>query len=226
MIRINSKAKLDEYLKIYGSYYNKYQLDSIHSFFPAFDYHIRRPNDLFDEIAGALDIIKPSENYYLTISKMIGDLYSYNINILDVGAGIFPIFSKYIDDEQKKIGRGTITAMDPLIIDKKIGNIHLIKDEFTSSTNIDKYDLIVSIKPCTCTQEIITRATVSNKEFFIALCGCEPFEMFDYDYDMTREEWIGLMYYLARRQEENGFTVYMEDSLINYPYPVIFTKKK
>lgn len=62
--------------------------------------------------------------------------------------------------------------MDPLIIFDKISAAYVIKEKFTETTNIDKYDLIIGYNPCGVTESIIINTIKNKKSFAIALCGC------------------------------------------------------
>ena len=226
MIKIDIKERLFRFLEEYGSYYSLSQIDNLRGNLVNYVYKRNYKNELFDEVAASIGVLDPKDNYYLSFYKMIGEIYGYDLNILEIGAGIFPILSKYIDDEQSRIGKGKITAIDPLVIDKKIGNIKLVRDEFKSGMDISDFDLIIAIRPCSATDMIVREAELASKNLFLALCSCQPYQMYDFDTDMYRDEWINMEKYVMSRQKDNGFDVGIHDSLPNFPNPVMYTKKK
>lgn len=161
---------------------------------------------IISEIRSLCDYDNYEEDKYKNIFNELKNNYDLNCNVLEVGAGFFPVMSYYIDDYQKT--NGTISAIDPNIIDKKIGNVKLIKDKFSAESYKDDYDLIFGVYPCCATKEIILSANKLKKPFLIALCGC-------YDADITID-------YAKNTKEDNAVidVKYVDGS----SYPVIEKK--
>ena len=169
------------------------------------------------------------ENIYLGFSKMIGERYGWDTKILEVGGGYYPIFSKYIDDAQTKNGLGKITVFDPVLVTNKLGTVNLQKKEFSHDIDVSDFDLLVGICPCEATTEIIKSAVVNKKEFFIAMCGCTHFPMYDmpwfYNPSYLYPMWVEEVVALAKEQEDDGFEV-IQETVDNFPYPIISSKIK
>ena len=217
-----------KYLNEYGSAYS----DSSRKFVEETFLKLTEPGetpDILVQLYAKFGMLSDSENIYLGFSKMIGEQYGWNTKILEVGGGYYPIFSKYIDDAQKKNGKGTITVMDPVIVTNKLGRVKLQKEEFSHDMNVSQFDLLVGICPCEATTEIIKSAVINQKEFFIAMCGCTHFPMTDmpwfYGHSYIYRMWVEEILYLAREQEKDGFIIHQE-MVDNFPYPIIYSKTK
>ena len=120
-----------------------------------------------------LGMIPDEDNYYLQIKNLIMGDYDIASNILEVGCGVFPLFSLMIDKEQKGIGKGNITAYDPEIrTTKGFGNIDLHKEYFGNDTNISGIDLAVAIKACEASLPFALNANKNHVPFVLGFCGC------------------------------------------------------
>lgn len=128
-------------------------------------------NSILRQIYAQNNLLKEQDNEYLSLFKyLINMQYNLGGNILEIGGGVYPVLSAYIDSYQRKIGCGTITVIDPNLGVSKLGNVKLIKDKFTG--NIKSYDLIISQSPCTIVNEVMDSAIDNGKEFFVTLCEC------------------------------------------------------
>lgn len=56
------------------------------------------------------------------------------------------------------------------MIDKKIT---IVKDNFTSTTNIDTFDTIFGLYPCEASIDITLKGIEENKNLLIAFCNCD-----------------------------------------------------
>lgn len=187
--------------------------------------------DILNQIYAEFGMLSIYENFYLGFANMIGNRYGWDMNIIEIGSGTFPIFSKYIDLKQREIGRGTITAYDPYLITKPIGNIRLCREEFSEESDVSKSDLLVGIMPCIATEIILKSAIKNKKEFFLAFCECEPYENEFYIEENGKlissyDVWVQEMLTLAQEQEKDGFEVkkeYIKE--FYYRYPIISSKR-
>lgn len=127
---------------------------------------------IFRQIYAELGLISNEENEYYQILKFLKRNFDLGCNVLEICGGHYPILSKYIDIEQTRIQKGTITVYDPKLAVSKLGNIKLVKEDFSKKTDISKYDLIVSQFPCDLFDDIVDSAVVADKDYFIALCDC------------------------------------------------------
>lgn len=71
---------------------------------------------------------------------------------------------------------------------------------------------------------------MSQKEFFVALCGCTHFPersiSFPYSYEYTMESYHDRVIDLASEQKKDGFEVKIERvKEFYYKYPIISSKK-
>jgi len=185
--------------------------------------------DVLEQLYAKFGMFSEEENTYLGFAKMIGDVYGYDINILEVAGGYYPIFSQYIDDFQQKENNGTITVIDPLLVIEKLGKVSLQKKEFSHDMNVSDFDLLVGICPCEATEEIIKSAVINKKEFFIAMCGCIDVKNYGWMWGFEREfiynSKVDKIFCLAQEQEKDGFEV-QKQYIKNFNYPIISSKRK
>lgn len=226
---MNSLELLREYLNLYQSMYPPEGIDFIKDNFEEMILD-KDKTDIIAQIYAELGILPDESNYYLGFAKMIGERYGFNCNILEIGAGFFPILSKYIDLQQQELGCGTITAFDSCLATNKLGNIKLHKENFTEDQDVSSFDLIIATMPCDSTELIIKKAIMGQKEFFVALCGCTHFPerrvSSPYSYDYTTDSYHDRVIDLALEQEEYGFEVKIETAKqFYYKYPIISSKK-
>lgn len=225
--RIRYMNMFHKYLLKYGSEYSELSREFISKNF----LKITEPGytpDILLQLYAKFGMLSDEENIYLRFADMIGETYGWNYNILEVGGGYYPIFSKYIADKQQKHA-GTITTVDPHLVVSKLGNVKLQKREFSYHEDISNFDLIMGICPCDATLDIIKSAKLNHREFFIAMCGCThfTFENFPYIYDPNTlfNMWKKFVIDLAIEQEEDGFEVTTEEVSF-FPYPIIKSKIK
>ena len=217
-----------KYLKEYGQNYSDTFREFIQENFLKLTEPGETPDILF-QLYCKFGMIPEEQNIYMGFAKMIGEKYGWNNRILEVGGGYYPIFSKYVDDEQQKSGSGTITVMDPVLVTDKLGKVKLQKQEFSRDMDVSDFELLIGICPCEATKEIISSALFNKKEFFIALCGCTPSQSYAMPcfggYDFVYRMWVNAVYSLAKKQEEDGFEV-VKQHVDNFPYPIISSKRK
>ena len=148
------------------------------------------PSD-FMEIYDELGLISDKDNYYITFLNELEKIYKLNCNILEIGGGSIPSLAKRIAKKQINIGSGTITVYDEELAFFKhnYSNLKLQKENLTEKSNIESYDLVISLFPCTATFLTVYKALEYNKDFFIGLCDCiHPIygeSDSDYEYDLA-----------------------------------------
>ena len=129
-------------------------------------------NSVLRQIYAHSKLLEDKDNEYLSfLNYLLYKKYNLGGNILEIGGGVYPVLSSYIDKYQRKIGCGTITVVDPQLGISKLGSIKLVKDKFNIDS-IKKYDLIISQSPCLITHEVIDSSIDNGKEFFVTLCRC------------------------------------------------------
>lgn len=147
-------------------------------------------------------------------------------DILEVSSGAYPILADKIDKYQTKIGKGTITAIDPLLIPTKLGNIKLNRSLFDKDTDISKYSLVTGYYPCEPTYDIIVKANEEDKDFTIALCGCNHFnKVYPYFGMAGYNTWINFLYNTAMATVSHNREIVMED-VEGFEYPLILSRIK
>ncbi len=126
------------------------------------------------EIYEYLGLIHPKGNFYQKYFENIKERFNLRGNVLEIGGGLIPSFAEKIAQEQINLGKGTITVYDKAIIlkESRCPNMTLVKENFTTKTEIQDFDLVIGILPCTVTSLIVTRACEENKDFYVALCNC------------------------------------------------------
>ena len=160
------KAMLGRFLQEYGNMFSEKVKEYIVRHF--FDDKEDRIN-IISQIRGLYGMDCFYEDRYQLLFNELKNDFDLNCNVLEVGSGFFSIMAHYVDNYQQK---GSITAIDPNIIDKNVGNIIIKKEKFDALKYNGNYDFIFGISPCSATNEIILSANIHKKPFMIALCGC------------------------------------------------------
>ena len=127
--------------------------------------------ELYDEMGLELKY----GNFYEAHLQKFMEHFDITKNIVEIGAGYIPVFARKIAHEQIKLGAGTITVYDPLLVPKRsnIKNMHLHRKEFKSNTRIKEFDIITGIYTCDATEVAIESACKNHKDFYISLCDCD-----------------------------------------------------
>lgn len=220
--------RLKKFLRIFGRNYDPAIYNYIEENFLNYEYN--QTSYILLQIYALFGMLEETDNHYLQFAKMVGEKYGFDKNILEVGCGYLPMFAKYYNNLQIRNNKSSkITVYDPDIAVNKAKNIKLCKTKFTLESNVDDYDLLVGILPCEATKTIINKAIDSDKEFFIAMCGCTHFPMYDmpwfYNPSYLYPMWVEEVVALAKEQEDDGFEV-IQETVDNFPYPIISSKIK
>ena len=130
--------------------------------------------DILMQVYSELGLTNKGSSFYKKHLQLIRSLFPLDGNILEVGSGYIPALANLIANEQLKIGKGTITIYEPLLVDMtpKYPNMILNKKYFNKTVDVSQYDLIIGILPCEVTKTIIESACINKKDFYVALCGC------------------------------------------------------
>lgn len=220
--------KFKLYMEKYGYLYPDFALEYIFDTFGD-DLASNSRTDIMNQIYAEIGLLPDANNIYKRFMTVLNNEHNLGCNILEIGGGFFPIMAKYIDETQQKIGKGSITVYDPRLVTKKLGNIKLIKENFTYFDSMRKYDLIVGIMPCDATELIIKKATDEKKAFFVALCGCTHFSHWHNPFRMpTSEDWCEYICSKAKDMldEKSELSINYLDLEFDYPYPIISSKHK
>lgn len=130
--------------------------------------------DVLMQVYSEIGLVHEKGDFYDEHIKRIKERFDIGCNIIDIGSGVIPSFANKLAYEQLKIGKGTITLYEPLLIDSKpkYSNMTLHREDFTLHTNIKEFNLVTGIMPCEVTETIIEQACQERKDFYIAMCGC------------------------------------------------------
>lgn len=110
--------------------------------------------------------IKNTEYYtFFKISKKFFDFDGKKI--LEIGCGKIPILSSIY-----KMNNYSIEAINNKIIVKNYKKIKTIEYDLTQEIDLIKYDIIIGLRPCTITENIINTCLKYQKDFIIYLCPC------------------------------------------------------
>lgn len=167
------KSKFLKYMERYKEKYTDIEKEYIYKNFNRFLYDNAGP-DILMQIYSELDITHIDGDFYDEHLNKVKSIFGLDKNILEVASGYMPSFANKIAKYQQKIGKGTITLYEPLlIIDKpKYPNMKLHREEFKESTPIKDYDLLIGILTCEATTPLLEAALDNDKDFYVAMCGC------------------------------------------------------
>lgn len=151
------------------------------------------PSNIYS-IYDELGLIPEDNNIYENFIDILIQYFDINCDILEVAGGNIPRLAIRLSNRQMRLGRGTITVIDPTlsVINMNYPNIKLCREQFDLETIVDYYDLIVSLFPCEVTEIIIYKSLEKNKNLFIKLCNCvhkfEDISDEDYNYYILHPE--------------------------------------
>lgn len=220
--------KLEEYLKEYGHGYDSKALAFIRDNFLRY-YHDFEHIDILSQIYSHISVLSDDRDVYKKFMNFINEKYGLNQDILEVGSGFFPILAEKIDTYQQSINKGSITAIDPLLIPTSLGNVKLYKSSFSSNMSLKNYTLVTSMYPCESTVRIIESANAQDKDFSLLTCGCTHFPDYELYYGgySTVEDWQNYLYRLAKKTSKSDRTIdidYLSDKEVTTP--IISSRKK
>lgn len=188
--------------------------------------------DILMQIYSELGIESPKGNYYKRQLANLKNKFDIRCNILDVGSGMIPSFANLLAQEQLRLGTGTVTLYEPLLLttEPKHRNMTLYKTEFTSKTHIKEFDLLTGILPCGATESIVENACRNQKDFYIAMCGCTHFDYIPwYMYvtpEMYQEHVIEKTKRLLEEYDNGTLVVERLKGEKDLDYPILYNRKK
>lgn len=188
--------------------------------------------DILMQIYSFLDIKPSPARFYHRHLKLLKNLFPINGNIIDIGSGMIPAFGTLVAAEQRKIGAGTITLYDPLLLDMapKYPNMILQKQTFSSDTDISSYDLVTGIMPCEATESILNAAIKNRKDFYVAMCGCvhSPLDYFYGFYGTSPELYQRMVIEDTKallKEYDNGTLVVTNLKNTELNYPILYNRR-
>lgn len=216
------KIKLiNSYFERYGDSYTKNQVELIKESFG------KSNNDYMTQIYHALNMLEENENPYIGITEIIEKTFGLDINILEIGGGVYPALSECISRRQMQIKKGTIAVYDPYLsrgLDLK--HISLNKEEFTGNVNDKKVDLVVGKDPCAATFKLISYSETKNKDLVLSPCNCYTLlpDCYDFMIDPVKE-WYDYVKNTINRSKGELKTHYLNPEY-NYANPIYVKKRE
>lgn len=167
------RIRFNAFKEKYKDLYSKEAWDYIEEHFFS-DLHEFEVPDILMQVYSELGVYPSPAIYYRQHLKELKSHFNLDRNILDVGSGMIPAFANLIAEEQIRLGKGTITVYDPVLVQTvpKFDNMMLHRELFDENTDISSYDLITGLMTCEVTPLLIERAINNDKDFYIAMCGC------------------------------------------------------
>ena len=143
-----------------------------------------------DQIYCYLNKVNISETVYNKFYNLSKEYFNLdNKSILEVGCGYIPILSSIY-----KNNGYSIEAINNKILFKDYNNIKTTEYDLNKEYDLSKYDLIVGIRPCVITENIIDLCYKYKKDFMIYFCPCIHNSK-DGNKFNTYDEWINYIKY-------------------------------
>ena len=170
------KRRFKEFIKHYGPLYPVGAMEFIKQSFEA-SLDSVCDVDIVMQVKQAIGVKYDIPSFYEAHLQKIMENFDIGCNIVEIASGMYPALANLVATEQLKIGKGTITLYDPLLIpmDPEFPNMTIKRKHFSTKTNIKDYDLLISTMPCRITDAILETAAVNHKNFYVALCSCDHF---------------------------------------------------
>jgi hypothetical protein len=228
----NALKKLKRFMMLHKHNYSDHAKEFINENFLFFLNENMAP-DILMQIYYATGIQPNGGPFYNAHINKIQELFGLDKNILDVASGKIPAFASQVASIQRKIGKGTITLYEPMLIHKKpkYPNMTLHKEEFDENISIKEFDLVTGILPCEATEAIIKASCKNQKDFYIAMCGCTHFEYTSPFMSVNPYVYQDYVLKLTRdllQEYDNGELVidYLPEEEFGIDYPILYNRKK
>ena len=121
-----------------------------------------------DQIYCYLNLIDIKKTVYFDFYNVVNAYFDIdNMNLLEVTCGYIPILSAIY-----KNNGINIDAINNKILIKNYRGINTIEYDLNKPYDLSKYDLIIGIRPCYITENIIDNCYKYKKDFILYLCPC------------------------------------------------------
>ena len=170
------RRRLRAFLKKYGDAYPPEVVNFIKSCFKESLENIYDV-DIMMQVKQAIGVKYDKPTYYEAHLQKIMENFDIGCRVVEIASGRFPALANLVATEQLKIGKGTITLYDPLLInmEPEYPNMTIKRKHFSHKTNIKDYDLLIATMPCRITDAILETAAENHKDFYVAICPCDHF---------------------------------------------------
>lgn len=216
------------YVDMYGHRYPKTLLMEIERIFHNDINGLPSENcNVTNQIYAEIGYLPEQINIYKGVLEVIRGRHDIYVPTIDICAGYFPNMSKYIDEEQRAVEKGSVTAYDPNLVTTKLGNVELVRRRFTEHTPTRKYDLFVSVHPCKATEMIIRKANGEGTEFTIAVCGClHPYGEHATEGNLNLKDRYKYLYKVAKETLGDRGEIFVDylDNRYCCPYPILSSR--
>ena len=226
---IKSKREIiklfDKFIDTYGDRYPECTLEMIlDEFYEKLGSY--ETYDIVQQIYTELEIWDKEDDIYYNHFKKVKENFDINSNILDLCSGRIPSFANTIAKHQLKIGNGTITCYDPrLIYNNKYSNMTLYRKEFNEQVDISNFDLITGLYTCEASETIIRQSIKNDKDFYIALCGCNHFD-YSCEEGAYQEYLVDYANDLFTKYGQGKLCIDYIDEKFGMPAPILYNKRK
>lgn len=232
MSNMSKKEIYEAYKNFLNKYQDNYHKSQVRMIKEDFWYYLGETEapDIIMQIYSELGINGKKGNFYDLHIKKIMENFDIGCHITDIASGFFPSFANKLAAEQLKLNKGNLTLYEPLLVieQPKYSNMTLHKEYFTSETNIKNTDLVTSIFPCDVTLTLLQKACQSQKNFYIAMCGCSHLKMgFHIVPSIVFQDYVKLEAEKLVKEYDNGELIV--DSLgdeFEFNYPILYNRKK
>lgn len=109
--------------------------------------------DILMQIYTELGIESPNGNFYKEHAKRVQERFDIGCSVLDIGSGKIPAFANTLALEQLRIGKGTITLYEPLLIETKPKHRNMTLHKEDSQAKLILKNLILSQVSCLAKQQ-------------------------------------------------------------------------
>ncbi len=164
------KEAFKEYLNKYGDLYPDYVYEFITHHFMGPELFCGIAIDVMSQIYEEVGVYEDyGRNLYQSFLEYMQTYYDIDRNLLDVGCGFFPSFSKKVASAQKS---GSVKALDYDVITTDVPGITVEKVRFDTKYDISDIDMIYGLEPCEATADMIKVANAKDIDLCICMCGC------------------------------------------------------
>lgn len=218
------RKRFDEFFKRYGHLYKKGTQKFIKEKFLGEEFKSGNYIDIMSQIYEEIGLLSKYErdlySEYLNYMKKYFDI---NRNLLDVGCGHFPSFTKKVAASQTS---GSVKGIDHHLITTDIEGLILENGVFNRSYDVSGIDMLYGLEPCDATIDMIRVANKNNLDLCLALCGDIHFNIYISGMDQSDYRcWLAYLLTImeATLPDDRGYEIELTDF---FRYPIFRTYKK
>lgn len=121
-----------------------------------------------DQIYCYFNLVDIKKTIYYKFYNIVSKNFKVNkLHLLEIACGYIPILSSIYKE------RGIdIDAVNNKILINNYKGVNTIEYDLNNDFDLSKYDLIVGIRPCYVTENIIDNCYKNKKDFILYLCPC------------------------------------------------------